>query len=80
MLERLPGWVVDNATSIRAEVEPFRQMSMRERWDATIRCCAAASTMLRFNRRPERALEHRDPLPESSQRALRRLRASEHVE
>lgn len=79
MLERLPGWVVDNATSIRDEVAPMVGKSMLERWDATRRCCAAASVMLRFSRRRERALEHRDPLPEGTTRALRRLRTSEQV-
>jgi hypothetical protein len=79
VLERLPGWVVDNATSIGVEVEPYRRMSMLERWRATRRCCESASAILRFNRRPERVLEYRDPLPESTQRALRRLRSIEHA-
>jgi hypothetical protein len=73
-LERLPGWVVDNATSVRDEVAPYVAMTRSERWAATRRCCQAAAAMLRFHRDPRRALEHRDPLPESTRRALDRLR------
>ena len=75
MLSRLPGWVIDNAESVREEVEPYRQMSMPERWAVTRRCCEAAVKMLRFNRHPERVLAYRDELPESTRRALERLRA-----
>lgn len=77
MLSRLPGWVLDNAESIREEVEPYRHMSMQQRWETTRRCCEAAVKMLRFHRHPERALEHRDELPESTRHALRRLQARE---
>ena len=77
MLSELPGWVVDNAESVRREVEPYRHMSMQERWETTRRCCEAAVKMLRFHRHPRRALEHRDPLPESTPRALKRLQMHE---
>jgi hypothetical protein len=73
-LRTLPGWVVDNETSIREEAAPYIHMSMAERWEATRRCCEAASTMLRFNRDPAAVLAHRDPLPPSTVLALRRLR------
>jgi hypothetical protein len=73
----MPGWVIDNAESIREEVEPYRSLSMGERWLATRRCCEAAFKMLRFNRHPERALQHRDALPESTRRALASLRSRE---
>ena len=73
-LEKLPGWVVDNSASIREEVAPYVGMTMSERWEATKRCCRAAATMLKFHRDPARALEYSDPLPESTRRALERLR------
>ena len=75
-LERLPGWVIDNDSSVREEVGPYVGLTMAQRWDATRRCCRAAASMLRFHRDPARALDHRDPLPESSVRALARLRAA----
>jgi hypothetical protein len=74
-LERLPGWVVDNDTSIREEVAPYVDMTMAERWEATQRCCEAAATMLRFHRKPETVFSHRDPLPSSTREALARLRS-----
>jgi hypothetical protein len=75
-LVRLPGWVIANDESVREEVAPFRRASLAARWDATRRCCRAATAMLRFHRDPARALAHRDPLPESTKLALERLRAS----
>lgn len=74
-LEKLPGWVIDNDTSVHEEVAPFKQATMAERWGATNRCCRAAASMLRFHREPGRVLAHRDPLPGSSLALLRRLRA-----
>jgi hypothetical protein len=72
-LERLPGWVIDNETSVREEVAPYIDMTMAERWEATQRCCEAAAAMLRFHREPEEVLSHRDPVPHSTLRALARL-------
>lgn len=73
-LQALPGWVVDNETSVVAEAAAYVPMTMAERWEATRRCCASASTMLRFNRDPAAVLAYRDPLPASTVLALRRLR------
>jgi hypothetical protein len=75
-LDKLPGWIVDNATSVREEVAPYVDLRIEERWRATERCCRAAAAILRFNRNPERALAYRDPLPESTLRQLARLQAS----
>ena len=75
-LEKLPGWVADNAASIREEVAPYLCMTMSERWEATRRCCRAAAAMLGFQRDPGRAREYRDPLPASTRRALERRRRS----
>jgi hypothetical protein len=74
MLQRLPGWVVDNETSIGSEVAPFVSASDADRIEATRRCCRGAMTMLRFHDDPTQALEWVDPLPETSVAALARLR------
>ena len=63
--------------AVTEEAAPFVAMSMAERWEATKRCCEAASAMVRFYRDSGAALMHRDPLPESSLRVLARLRRSE---
>jgi len=74
-LDRLPGWIVDNATSVRREVADQIGTSMIERWEATRRACRAARAILRFHARAESVLANPDPLPASSLRALERLRA-----
>jgi hypothetical protein len=74
-LARLPGWVVDNATSVRREAEPYRSMTPAERWEITRRCCRSALAMLQRSPHAERALAHVDPLPPSTVEALARLRA-----
>ncbi len=73
-LERLPGWVVDNDDSVRAEVAPHVGQSMAARWQATRRCCRAAMRMLAFQPDTRPALAYRDPLPVSTLTALTRLR------
>jgi hypothetical protein len=73
-LQRLPGWVVDNETSVNEEAAPYVGMTTAERWAATRRCCEAAAVMLRFSRNPEAGLAHRDALPASSVEVLARLR------
>jgi hypothetical protein len=75
VLPRLPGWVVDNAESIRGEVAPFVSASDAERIDATRRCCRGAMRMLRFHPHPPTILDWVDPLPATSVVALARLRA-----
>ncbi len=74
-LARLPGWVVDNATSVRREVSGEICTSMSERWAVTQRACRAARAVLRFQPDPRRVLAQIDPLPDSTVRALERLRA-----
>lgn len=73
-LAATPGWVIDNDASVREEVAPYVNATMAERWAATRQCSRAAITMLGFHKDRARALEYQDPLPESSQRALARLR------
>lgn len=74
-LDKLPGWVIDNDASVRAEVAPMVSASMSERWAATRACARATAAMLRFHRDPRRVLAHRDPLPESWTSLVRRLGA-----
>jgi hypothetical protein len=59
---------------VREEVAPYVGLSLEERWALTRRCCEAAARMLRFHARPQCALDHVDALPESTVRALARLR------
>lgn len=80
MLQALPGWVIDNETSVREEAAPYVRMTMAERWDATRRCCEAAATMLRFNPDPAPALAYRDPVPRGTALALAKLRQREPAE
>lgn len=75
-LSKLPGWVVDDETSVRAEVEAWVDATAAQRWEATRRCARAAAAMLRFHRDRTRALEWVDPLPASTIQALARLRSA----
>lgn len=77
-LAKLPGWVIDDESSVRAEVADWVNATAAERWDATRRCARAAARVLRFHADPARALEWVDPVPESTTLALARLRAARH--
>ena len=75
MKGELPGWVVDHRTSVLQKVEPYRHKTPEERardlWDV----CEAAAQLLVLNRNRKKVLAMQDPLPESTVRALARLRA-----
>ena len=75
---KLPGWVVDPKVSLREKCEPYRHMTPEERardlWDV----CAAAAQLLSLNPNRSRVLSLVDPLPESTRRALARLRQQAH--
>lgn len=75
-MAELPKWVFDNRTAVAREAAPYRMLTAEERWRATAAACRAAAQQLAH--RPDRArlLDYRDPLPESSVRALQRLRAA----
>jgi len=75
-LAKLPGWVIDDAASVRAEVADWLHATAAERWEATRRCARAAASMLRFHEDRSRALEWIDPVPDSTVQALARLRAA----
>lgn len=74
-MARLPGWVVDNRTSVEREAAPYRTLTPEQRWHATAAACRSAARQLAIREDRARLLEYRDPLPESSALALRRLRA-----
>ena len=71
---QLPGWVVDDVTSVREEVEDWRGLKPAELWRLARACTRDAMWAARASGIKGRILDHVDPLPESSVRALERLR------
>ena len=78
----LPGWVVGDADSVRAEAAPYREMTVDQRQILLAAACRAAARILRHREDAELALALVDPLPPSTVRALARLRreAERHAE
>lgn len=74
MLPKLPGWVVDDVASVRAEVKEWRETTPAQRWRLARSCARDAMWAMRASGMASRVLSHVDPLPESSVRALARLR------
>lgn len=74
-LAKLPGWVVDDTRSVLEEVAPFVGATPAELWQHTADCAEDAMWAIRASGMAERILAHEDPLPESTVRALARLRA-----
>jgi hypothetical protein len=66
--------VIDDDASIRREVADYVEASAERLWELTRMCARTAAWTLSFHSNPREALEHRDPLPESTVAALRRLR------
>jgi hypothetical protein len=75
-LERLPGWVIDDTTSVLEEVAPYVGATPAELWRDTVDCAEDAMWAVRASGMAQRVLAQRDPLPESTVIALARLRAS----
>jgi hypothetical protein len=75
MANKPPPWVVSNEESVRREVERYRGMTTSERGAILYAVCEAAGMLSADPERFERARLWRDPLPESTVRALTRLRA-----
>ena len=76
-----PRWVVSNAESVRREATRYIDMPDEQRLGHLAAACRAAARLLALRADRQRALAHRDPLPESTILALARLRArarSEH--
>ncbi len=74
MIARLPGWVVDDVTSVHSEVAEWRALSPAERWRLAVLCARDAMWAARASGNPRRILDQVDPLPESTVNALARLR------
>lgn len=74
-LEKLPGWVVDDVTSVREEVAPYVGATPAELWRHTEDCARDAMWAVRASGLAERVLAYEDPLPASTIAALARLRA-----
>ncbi|MBZ0116272.1 MAG: hypothetical protein K8H88_04740 [Sandaracinaceae bacterium] len=73
-LAKLPGWAVDDETSVRREVAPYVGATPEELWRHTEDCAKDAMWAVRASGFPERVLSQEDPLPPSTLRALARLR------
>lgn len=74
MLTKLPGWVVDDVTSIREEVAQWASLSSAERWRLAVVCSRDAAWAARVSGMRQRVLDAVDPLPASTLAALGRLR------
>jgi hypothetical protein len=76
VIESLPGWVVADEESVRADAVRWARMTPAERWREVEDCARDAMWAVRASPFPERVLAYEEPLPESSVRALARLRLS----
>jgi hypothetical protein len=74
MESKLPGWVVDNVASVRAEVAEWAPLTSAERWRLARLCSRDAMWAARASGRLKQVLDSVDPLPESTVAALSRLR------
>jgi hypothetical protein len=72
---RLPKWVVDNESSLREEAAPYVSLTPEARAEMLAAACRAGAKLLRARTDAARILARVDPLPESSELALARLRA-----
>lgn len=70
----IPRWAVDNRTAVQREAAPYRGLTPEQRAQAVAAACRAAARQLAERPDRQRLVEYRDPLPESSVAALRRLR------
>ncbi len=66
---------VPEALSAEREAAEYRALSAAERAELLAAACRAGARLLASRPDAERAAAHEDPLPESSLRALERLRA-----
>lgn len=78
-LEKLPGWIVDNDASVREEVADYVGATPQRLWEMTRMCARSSAWSLAFHRDRAATLDWRDPLPESTNVALARLRGARTV-
>jgi hypothetical protein len=74
--KKLPGWVVDDETSIRREVAEWIGLTPAELWRLAQLCSRDVMWAARASGDPQRVLGREDPLPQSTIDALARLRRS----
>jgi len=74
VMGELPGWVVDDETSVAEEVAPYIGATPEELWRHTEDCAKDAMWAVRASGMAARILAQEDPLPASTLRALARLR------
>lgn len=72
---QLPGWVIDDAASIREEAADYIELTPAQRGAILAAVCRAGVRLLRARADAAKVLEHTDPLPSSTIEALARLRA-----
>lgn len=75
-LDELPGWALAGDEVERSNADRWRAMTAAERWRELEGCTRDVMWAMRASSFPERALTYEEPLPESTVRALARLRAS----
>jgi len=71
---RVPKWVVSNEASVWRETEQSRRQTPAERWRDVVAACDTLKFYWSIPGYAERVKQAVDPLPESSRRALARLR------
>jgi hypothetical protein len=77
MLKALPGWVVDNESSLAREAEPYVDLTPEERAVCLVEVCRTAMSIARNRPDSAKVLAFRDQLPASTERALASLRERE---
>jgi hypothetical protein len=70
----LPGWVVDDVTSVKEEVAEWRDLTPAQRWKLAKLLTRDAMWAARASGNPQRVLDREAPLPASTIAALARLR------
>jgi hypothetical protein len=70
----LPKWVTSNEASVWREIQQARRQTPAERWTDVSAACDMLRLYWNLPGYPERVKSAVDPLPESSVRALARLR------
>lgn len=73
VLSRLPGWVIDNAESVRREAVAYRGLSIEKKLELVASACRTAALLIRASPNRGRALSYVDPLPRTTVLALARL-------
>ena len=74
-LDKLPGWVISNEDSVWRETAQSRRQTPAERWRDVIAACGILDFYWSIPGYADRVRNAVDPLPESSVKALARLRA-----